>query len=1104
MNRPALRNSGLLLVLFPLLTGSALSTGSRADVVPEDAPTTAVASGEKSAVTSEFGREPTTAELKFFEQSVRPVLVANCFGCHGAEKSKGGLRLDQIGEALAGGESGEPAIVPGKPHESVLIDAINRESYEMPPAGKLKDQEIAALTKWVEMGAPWPGGHGGGATKPVRSAEKITDADRQWWAYQPVVDPAVPPLSTQLADWSENDIDAFIVRKLKENGLAPSAPADRRTLIRRVTFDLIGLPPTPAEIEAFVNDTSPDAYEQLVDRLLDSPQHGEHWARYWLDLVRYAESDGFRQDAYRPQAWRYRDYVVRSFNADKPYNQFVTEQLAGDEVAPDDPDARIATGYLRHWIYEYNQRDCRTQWEDILNDITDTTADVFLGMGMGCARCHDHKFDPILQKDYFRLRSYFGAVISRDDVPAATLQQRQRHDEQQAAWEQATADIRTALAKIIEPRKQYVARKAIEKFPPDVREFMFRDESTWTPKQRQLADLVNRQVLVEYVKIEDKLNKTEKPKYEELQQQLAKFDHLKPAPLPLAMTASDVGPAASPMTIPGKSRMGAIEPGVPTLFDPEPAVITPLPQSPNSTGRRAALAKWLTDPANPLTPRVIVNRIWQYHFGTGLVETPSDFGHLGTPPSHPELLDWLTSRFLEDGWRMKPLHRRIVLSATYRQQSVVEATDQALRVDPANRLLWRQSVRRLRAEQVRDAILAGSGELQTSQGGPSVSHASPKRTIYTKVMRNSPDPLVAAFDGPQGITSTAERNVTTTSTQALLLTNGKWVAGRAGALAKRLQTIPNTDERIAQAYQLCYGRDPAADELSAARSFLEYQQHEAKPDDAPNTDVLQFANMPGHESSALVVSQTAQDPLAHFQNTAELPTGDFTIEAVILLRSLYPDATVRTIVSQWDNNTANPGWAFGVTSAKSAYKPRNLILQLIGQTANGSHKYEVIASNLRPELNRPYYVSVSVRLSDTGKTGVTFVMKDLANPQAAIQTANVPHAVVKDYRTEVPLVIGGRARSTRHRWDGLLDNIRLSNAALPVEQLLINSDVPEAKNTVAHWQFDAQATRLTGIGPRQLQLISNRPGSSAASPKSTAWQDLCHVLLNSNELLYVD
>ena len=773
--------------------------------------------------------EPASAEqIKFFELKVRPVLATNCVTCHGPKKQRGQLRLDSLAGMLKGGETG-PAITLGKPDESLLVEAINHTSLEMPPDDKLEDGEIAALTEWIRAGAPWPSDSRYIIPVVDRKQKTITDDDRRFWCFQPVRKTA-PPHTVGTAPRSA--VDAFIVARLRAEGIEPAGEADRRTLVRRIYFDLLGLPPSPDDTAAFVADDAPDACERLVDRLLADPRYGERWARHWLDLVRYAESDGFKQDDFRPHAWRYRDYVIRSFNGDKPYDRFVQEQIAGDEIAPHDPDAIVATGYLRHWIYEYNQRDVRSQWQNILNDVTDVTADVFLGLGLSCARCHDHKFDPILQKDYYRLQAFFAPLLPRDDLPLAAPDELAAYHARLADWEQKTAEIRREIDELERPHRERITSAAVDKFPKDIRPMLRKPATERLPFELQIAELAHRQVVLEQtnLKMETKLKDEPKEKWSALKKRLAEYDADKPQPLAVANAVTDVsGNSAPPTYIPGGRVKQAIEPGFLTILDPTDATIAPPPVASPSTGRRTALAQWLTSRDNPLPARVIVNRVWQFHFGRGLVRTSSDFGHLGEPPSHPELLDWLVTKFIDDGWQFKPLHRTLITSATYRQAALPAAPDAARTTDPDNRLLWRMNVRRLQAEQIRDAMLSTTGELDSAASGPSVDPAQPRRTIYTKVIRNTRDPLLDVFDAPDNFFSTAERNVTTTPNQALLLMNGPWLLVRAQALAARLQREAAADDGqlVTRAYQLAFDRSPTPDELATATSFLARQTSSA-------------------------------------------------------------------------------------------------------------------------------------------------------------------------------------------------------------------------------------------------------------------------------------
>ncbi|MFM9114578.1 MAG: DUF1549 domain-containing protein, partial [Planctomycetota bacterium] len=472
----------------------------------------------------------------------------------------------------------------------------------------------------------------------------LTAEDRAWWASQPLAAP-IPP-ATPTPRWSLSPIDRFIAARLEqeqgqghgqEHGhekLQPAPAADKATLLRRLAFDLTGLAPTAEQCDDYLADEQPDAYERQVDRLLASPRHGERWARHWLDLVRYAESDGFKQDDYRPHAWHYRDYVIKSLNADKPYDQFIREQLAGDELAPNDDEAQVATGFLRHWIYEYNQRDVRSQWTNILNDVTDVTADVFLAMGLGCARCHDHKDDPLLQRDYFRLQAFFAPLVPRDDRSLATAAERADYAQRLSDWERKTAEIRTEMTAIEQQIRAQTTQSAIDKFPKDIRPMLRKSPDERAPLEQQLAELANRQVTLEQVnvKMESRLKDEAKERWVALKKRLDEYAIDRPAPLPVVNAVSDVGVHAPPTVIPGGREGAVIEPGFLSILDPAPATIQPLPALP-STGRRSALANWLTQPDQPLTPRVAVNRLWQYHFGRGLVKTASDFGRLGEPPT---------------------------------------------------------------------------------------------------------------------------------------------------------------------------------------------------------------------------------------------------------------------------------------------------------------------------------------------------------------------------------------------------------------------------------------------------------------------------------------
>ena len=662
---------------------------------------------------------------------------------------------------------------------------------------------------------------------PIFAAD-FSKRDRAWWAFQPVRKPAIPAAGK---GWAKNEIDPFIARKLATQKLSPATATEARTLIRRVTFDLTGLPPTPAEIDTFLKSSNANrdtAYATLVDRLLASPRFGERQARFWLDLVRYADSDGYNADHPRPEAWRYRDYVINSFNTDKPYNRFVREQIAGDEIDPANREALTATMYLRHWIYEHNQRDVETQWSDILNDITDVTGDVFLAMGVQCARCHNHKFDSILQKDYFRLRAFFSPLQPREAMPVGSVAVRKKFATQQRKWEKATQSIRQKLRAMEQPvLLANSTKEGFSKFNDDIKAMIRKQPRDRTGYEHQIAELSLRQIGLHPEKLPDLLKGEQKAEWGKLRAELAKHEALKPRPLPtMAFAASDVGPVAPPTRIPKKSKAGIIAPGFLSILNPAPASITPPAAALQSTGRRTALANWIASPKNPLTARVIVNRLWQQHFGQGLAANASDFGRLGAKPTHPELLDWLADRLMKDGWSLKKMHRLMVISATYRMGSEIQnpkpQNQNPQLMDPENRLLWHFPIRRLDAGQIHDAALAVSGELNIKSGGAGVNLPKvPRRAVYGTVLRNKPVEMMNAFDSPDAISHAPSRNVTTTATQSLLMLNGEWTQARAEAFACRLICAEEDESaHVKLAYRLAFGRAPTADELSVALEFI--------------------------------------------------------------------------------------------------------------------------------------------------------------------------------------------------------------------------------------------------------------------------------------------
>jgi len=703
---------------------------------------------------------------------------------------------------------------------------------------------ICGLTLSAARGAEANLPEGTSPSAGTASAEpgqpKFSPASRNYWLWQPVQRPSIPS-AAQAATPARHPIDALLLASQSTDARTMRSEVDRRTLIRRATFDLHGLPPTPQEVQDFIADTSPGAFERVVDRLLASPRYGEHWARHWLDLVRYAESDGFKSDDLRPNAWRYRDYVICSFNEDKPYDRFISEQLAGDELAPDDLDARVATGFLRLGPYEENARDVLDQRGNLLNDITDVTGQVFLGLTFACARCHDHKYDPILQADYFRLQAFFAGLSQEADQPLATAQAQAEHSQRVRQWEEATREARAQLAEIEAPYRAQLRAEKRSVFPDYVQTMLDTPAERRSPLERQMADLAERQLSLSAEQVMNKMKPEDRERAKELTQAIAHSGVARPSPLPKGLTARDSGLIAPETRIPNQST--DIPPGYPSILDPRPASIAPPHAA--SSGRRLALARWMARADNPITARVMVNRVFQQHFGRGIVATSEDFGRQGARPSDAQLLDFLASEFAAGGFHLKPLHRLLMTSAAYRQasQDTIEESDMASR-SPGGGPWWHVSKRRLTAEQLRDAMLAVSGELNLEMGGPSIRGELPpgmsvayawepdpdvarrnRRSIYMLSRRNLADPLVDAFDLPDSHESCSRRQETTTAPQALTLLNGRWTLDRARALAGRVLRMSEGDRgRVVEAaYQATLQRMPEPDQRAAAEDFLREQ-----------------------------------------------------------------------------------------------------------------------------------------------------------------------------------------------------------------------------------------------------------------------------------------
>ncbi|MBL8291451.1 MAG: PSD1 domain-containing protein [Bryobacterales bacterium] len=708
-----------------------------------------------------------------YTRDVKPLLDKRCVACHGPKLAMHGLRLDTRAGALKGGESGAPALVPGRSAGSLLIRYVSGQDKEivMPPSGPgLTADEIKTLKQWIDEGAAYPD-----------AAAPETTQRSDHWSFQPIRQPAVPTVTDRA--WIRNPIDAFILARLESKGWKPAPEARPEQLVRRVFLDITGLPPTLEE------QARPLDWDRLVEDLLNRPAYGERWGRHWLDLVRFAESNGYERDGVKPEAWRYRDYVIASFNKDKPFDRFIAEQLAGDELPGANAETLVALGFNRLGPWDDEPADPAEDRFDQLDDIVSTTSQVFLGLTLGCARCHNHKFDPLTARDYYSMAAIFNGLKRPQrgrtelTLPVATWTAVDREKERDAriATEVARAAVQFKITGAYDP----AIASQIEQWKrgqPDLPRGYFLHEPTAQPAKMHLL---------------------------------------------VRGKASRPGPE--------------VEPAVPAILVREQPTFTPLART---SGRRLGLARWLASRDNPLTARVIVNRVWQFHFGEGLVRTPSDFGKLGEKPTHPELLDWLAAWFVNEGWSFKKLHRLILTSNTYRMSKARNETYAA--EDPENRYWWRFPYRRMEAEAIRDSMLAVSGQLNTAMGGASMFPEIPeaalagssdpdkiwktspepernRRTVYAFLKRSMIVPMLEVLDLCDTARSTAQRMTTSVAPQALTLFNGDFVNAQARAFARRLQMEagPDAERQIELAYRLALARPPTGAERRKMRAFLE-------------------------------------------------------------------------------------------------------------------------------------------------------------------------------------------------------------------------------------------------------------------------------------------
>ena len=684
------------------------------------------------------------------------------------------------------------------------------------------------------------------------SGRRITDADRRHWAFQPL-----KPVSSLARRGPkpafQNPIDYLVAGQLETNRLTLAPRATPAQLIRRVTYGLTGLPPTIEEVEAFVADSSPGAYAELIDRLLASPHYGERWGRHWLDLARFAESDGFEHDAVRPHSWRYRDYVIRSFNADKPFDRFIREQIAGDELFPNDPEALVATSFNLLGPDMVDSADQVQRRHNTLNDMTDTTALVFLGQTLGCARCHNHKSEPFSQRDYYQLQAFFAPASFQRNLPVPTAAEQEAHRAASARYKTQTEKHQRQIDVIESPHRDQLHTEKLAKLSEEAQ------VAHKTPREKRTVEMENQiQETADLLKITEaellkRLSSEDRARWKELQDELKRFP--KPAPLPMAMALRNSNGVPAKTFLLGRGDYNdpreEVQPGVPEILRSggNEGIPTNSPDSAlsASTQPRTALANWIASPDNPLSARVMVNRIWKHHFGRGIVPNPSEFGTQGEPPTHPDLLDWLAGEFIARGWSIKQMHRLILLSETYQQSS--RAGAEALARDPENRLFSRQNRIRLEGEALRDSLLAISGRLNPKVGGASVLPSIPadiikvsknwtpssevsehtRRSLYIFSRRNLRFPFLEVFDAPDSNLSCPERGRSTTAPQSLTLLNSEEVVAAAKATAARLmRTATSTDERMNLAFRLTLGRAPSPGERTLAREFLETSGDERK------------------------------------------------------------------------------------------------------------------------------------------------------------------------------------------------------------------------------------------------------------------------------------
>jgi hypothetical protein len=787
---------------------------------------------------------PAGSGVEYFEKQIRPVLAERCYECHSAgKKVKGKLLLDSKEGLLKGGASG-PAVVPGSVEKSLLINAIrySHEDLQMPPKEPLTKAQVAAFEAWVKMGAPDPRVGAAAAAAGVVAPSYDYAKAREFWSFKPVQEPSIP--SVQNVAWPQGDVDRFLLAKMEEKGVTPVGPADKRTLIRRATYDLTGLPPTPQEVEAFVNDPSPTAFERVVERLLNSPAYGEKWGRMWLDVVRYADTSGCNSDFPIPDMYRYRNWVINSFNADKPYDRFLKEQLAGDLMpqrgVEDRNEKIVATGYLAN-ARRFGSRN--NEFHLTIEDTIDNVGKAMLGLSVSCARCHDHKFDPIPTTDYYALYGIFAST--KYSFPGTEIY---RHPKDMvalggpedvktlAAWAGRLADLDDQYEVLLRERDRLASA---EKRAKDLAAKAATQPSATQPagRAKSLANAAKPQAakasatMPAATQPHVRTSADVKAEMQAIQVEMKRLE-ANPPKVAKAYAVLEGKPADAKVQIKGEPKIlgPEVRRGFLTVLGGQK-----LPPEEKGSGR-LELAEWIASPSNPLTARVMVNRIWQGHFGVGLVKTPNDFGVRGQRPTHPELLDYLAGRFVKSGWSIKAMHRMIMLSRAYQLASTDDVRDAS--IDPANDLLWRFNPRRLTAEEIRDSILALAGTLDRSMGGPHPfppqtewkfsqhrpfvdNYETNRRSVYLMQQRIRKQPFLATFDGADTNAPTGVRSISTTAIQALWMMNDPFVHEQSGHFAAAVRTaVADPREEIDSICRRAIGRPATSDEMEAGVEYV--------------------------------------------------------------------------------------------------------------------------------------------------------------------------------------------------------------------------------------------------------------------------------------------